>query len=107
VSIDPLFSRNIYVDSKHPLRVFIQLEGDCNGVYVTEKSASGFTVKELQKGASNVPVSWHIVATRADDYDDKGNIVSNNVNARFPIAPKKLEPIKTEKRKSALKESTK
>jgi len=107
VSIDPLFSRNIYVDSKHPLRVFIQLEGDCNGVYVTEKSASGFTVKELQKGASNVPFSWHIVATRADDYDDKGNIVSNNVNARFPIAPKKLEPIKTEKRKSALKESTK
>jgi hypothetical protein len=94
VEIDPILSKNIYVDDKHPIRVFIQLEGDCKGVYVTDKSAKGFTVKELQNGASNVPFSWHIVATRADDYDDKGNIVCNNVNARFPIAPKKLEPRK-------------
>jgi hypothetical protein len=37
-SIDPIFSNNSHVDSNHPLKVFIQLEGDCNGVYVTNKS---------------------------------------------------------------------
>ena len=37
IKIDPVLSKNIHVDSKHPLKVFIQLEGQCNGVYVTKK----------------------------------------------------------------------
>ena len=45
IIIDPIFKDAIYVDDHHPLKVFIQLEGDCNGVYVTNKSANGFTVK--------------------------------------------------------------
>ena len=44
VTIDPILRNNIIVDSEHPLKVFIQLEGDCNGVYVTNKSINGFTV---------------------------------------------------------------
>ncbi len=64
INIDPLFSRNIHVSAEKPLKVFIQLEGDCNGVYVTNKSATGFTVKELQNGNANVTFSWHIVANR-------------------------------------------
>ncbi len=38
IEIDPILSKNIVVNEKHPLKVFIQLEGDCNGVYVTNKS---------------------------------------------------------------------
>jgi hypothetical protein len=36
----------------------IQLEGDCNGIYISNKTREGFEVKELQKGKSNVKFSW-------------------------------------------------
>ena len=67
ISLDPILTKNIYVDHTSPLKVFVQLEGDCNGVYVTNKSATGFTVKELQNGNANVPFSWSLIATRADE----------------------------------------
>jgi len=86
ITIDPIFSQNIQVDKKHPLKVFIQLEGDCNGVYVTNKSANGFTVKELQKGKANVSFSWHIVANRKDEISNTGER-SEYSDLRFPKAP--------------------
>jgi hypothetical protein len=79
------------VSNEHPLKVFIQLEGDCNGVYVTDKSENGFTVRELNGGASNVPFSWHIVANRADTVTPDGNIISKHVGVRFPIGPNKIK----------------
>lgn len=93
IRLDPNLSKNIRVDSTHPMKVFVQLEGDCNGVYVTNKSANEFTVRELQKGKSNVSFSWSIVATRADEvfYSDKGVARTSYNGQRFPLAPKPLE----------------
>lgn len=91
IVLDPLLSNHIYVSEKHPLKVFIQLEGDCNGVFVTLKSKEGFTVKELKDGKSNVSFSWNIVANRADTLDKKGGVASKHVDIRFPIGPKRLE----------------
>ena len=87
ITIDPILAKNIVVNSKHPLRVFIQLEGDCKGVYVTNKTQNGFDVVELQNGNSNVSFSWTIVANRADTYDKQGNIISKNTDIRFPDGP--------------------
>lgn len=87
IELDPIFSKNIHVDANHPLRVFIQLEGDCNGVYVTNKTATGFDVVELQGGASNVFFSWHVVANRADEYFPDGTLASKYVGNRFKEAP--------------------
>jgi hypothetical protein len=42
------------------LNINIQLEGDCNGIYISRKTKEGFEVKELQKGKSNVNFSWKI-----------------------------------------------
>ncbi len=67
IDLDPNFVKNIIVNEKHPLRVFVQLEGDCNGVYVTNKTGNGFDVIELVKGNSNVKFSWTVVANRADE----------------------------------------
>lgn len=78
ISLDPVFSKNITVDEKHPLRVFVQLEGDCNGVYVTNKDASGFDVIELQGGKSAVLFTWSVTANRANDY------YGNFADERFP-----------------------
>lgn len=89
IQIDPIFSRNIHVSDEKPLKVFIQLEGDCNGVYVTNKSAQGFTVKELQNGNSNVSFSWHIVANRADEMRNGERTVYQSL--RFPDAPLKIQ----------------
>lgn len=101
IKIDPIFAKNIVVNEKHPLKVFIQLEGDCKGVYVTEKSKDSFTVKELGNGSSNIQFSWHIVANRIDDKDNSGNVYSKHEGVRFPYGPKKLEPLKYGKAKTA------
>lgn len=95
IEIDPLFAKSIHVSEKHPLKVFIQLEGECNGVFVTEKTASGFLVKELNGGTSNTPFSYHIVANRADDIASDGSIASKHVGLRFPIGPGPAEMMET------------
>lgn len=89
VQIDATLAKNIVVNEKHPLKVFIQLEGDCNGVFVTSKSNSGFTVKELGNGNSNTSFSWFIIANRADEYDNNGELVSKNADVRLPFGPGK------------------
>lgn len=92
IKVDPVLSKNIYVDDKHPMKVFIQLEGDCNGVYVTEKTKDGFKVKELQNGRSNVSFSWNLVANRADTINPDGSLSSKHVGVRFPVGPSRLAP---------------
>ena len=101
IKLEKLLTDNIYVDEEHPLKVFIQLEGDCNGVFVTNKSAEGFTVKELSNGNSNVSFSWQIVASRANSTDENGNITSQHIGLRFPYGPKPLK--RTSERSKELK----
>ncbi|WP_432409966.1 hypothetical protein [Rasiella sp. SM2506] len=91
IPLDPVLKQSLFIDNEHPLKVFVTLEGDCNGVYVTNKSADGFTVKELQNGTSNVPFSWQIVANRADTKDASGTIVSKHVGLRLPVGPGALK----------------
>ncbi|NND52571.1 MAG: hypothetical protein HKN54_09190 [Flavobacteriaceae bacterium] len=92
IDLDPNLTKNIRVDDEHPIKVFVQLEGDCNGVYVTNKSASGFEVKELQGGNSNVSFSWSITATRADQEIilNDGSTRLSNYGWRFNPAPEEL-----------------
>ncbi|MFN7013880.1 MAG: hypothetical protein ACK4ON_06385, partial [Bacteroidia bacterium] len=88
IDLDPIFSRNIVVNEQHPLNVFIQLEGDCNGVYVTNKTNTGFDVIELNKGTSNVKFTYFVNANRADYIDYETNeLISKHEGVRFPIAP--------------------
>ena len=84
VTIDPVFSHNIISTDDHPLKVFIQLEGDCNGVFVANKSVSGFDVIELKGGKSEVGFSWSIVANRKDITGRDGTVSSKHVGVRFP-----------------------
>ena len=89
ITLDPILAKNIFVDSLHPLKVFIQLEGECNGVYVTNKTATGFDVVELQGGLANVSFSWTIVANRIDTKNPDGSVDSKFQDVRFPISPLK------------------
>ncbi len=93
VQIDPILTKNIIVSEDHPLKVFVQVEGDCHGVYVTNKSATGFDVHELSGGTSSVAFSWSIVATRADETEESGNgdVRHSSYRQRFGPAPPYLE----------------
>lgn len=102
IEIDPILSQSIYVDQNHPLKVFVTLEGDCKGIFITNKSQNGFTVKELQNGKSNVSFSWQIVASRADTKDASGKIISKHVGLRLPLGPEALD---TRKNMLQLKDS--
>ncbi len=91
IKIDDILAKSMIVDEKHPLKVFIQLEGDCNGVFVTEKSINGFKVKELNNGKSNISFSWHLVGNRANTKDNNGKTTSEFESLRLPIGPAKLK----------------
>ncbi len=65
IELDPLFLETVTIDASNPMKVFVELGGDCNGVYVA-KGATGFDVVELQGGASSAPFDYRVVAKRAD-----------------------------------------
>ena len=64
ISLDPEFLQTVTIDAQHPMMVFVQVEGDCKGVYVTNKTSTSFDVNELQGGTSNLSFSYRIVCKR-------------------------------------------
>jgi hypothetical protein len=46
--------------------VFVQAEGECRGLIVRDKNATGFVVQETGGGTSDVPFAYHIVGRRRD-----------------------------------------
>ena len=93
IQLDPIFAKNIVVNEQHPLRVLIQLEDECNGVRVTNKSQHGFEVIELNGGTSNARFTYFVIANRADEKDEYGNVISKHEGVRFPPAPGPLPAI--------------
>jgi len=85
IDIDPILAKNVTISEKHPLRVFIQLEGDCKGVYVTNKTATGFDVVELSGGTSSVDFQWSITCNVADA--KIGSRISKFSDLRFEPGP--------------------
>jgi hypothetical protein len=71
IELDPLFLQTVTIDAAHPMKVFVQLEGDCKGVFVTNKSTTGFDVAELQGGTSNASFSYRVVCKRKYYEDER------------------------------------
>jgi hypothetical protein len=69
VNLDNLFMETVTINDQYPIKVFVSLRDDCNGVYVkTDKT--GFDIYELQHGTSNAALSYRVVAKRRgfEDY---------------------------------------
>ena len=62
VTVDSTYAQT--VDLAADYHVFQTPEGDCQGLYVSHKTATGFEVHELGGGHSNVTFSYRIVALR-------------------------------------------
>jgi hypothetical protein len=67
VTIDALFAETVNLEDYH---VFVTPLGDCNGLYVTKKTPTGFTVHELGDGVADIAFDYRIVAHRLN-YEDK------------------------------------
>lgn len=52
------------IDENQPLKVNITLTGECGGIFVKEKTATGFVVKELNGGTSTSTFDWMVIAKR-------------------------------------------
>jgi len=63
IELDKLFLETVTINDQYPMKVFIQLEDNCNGVYV-RKDKTGFDVYELQSGTSNATFTYRVVAKR-------------------------------------------
>ncbi|MBD5603952.1 MAG: hypothetical protein IAI48_02495, partial [Candidatus Eremiobacteraeota bacterium] len=50
------------IDRRIAYHVFVTPEGDCNGLYVTQKTPNGFAVRELRGGRSSLSFEYRIVA---------------------------------------------
>jgi len=62
VALDPRFAN--VIDSSSPYIVTITPEGNSDGLYVANRSASAFTVRESQGGRSTIGFAYRIVAKR-------------------------------------------
>jgi len=82
IHLDPIFLETVTIDADHPMRVQITLTADCKGVYVAEKTATSFTVKELMSGASNATFDWEVAAKRRGYEDVRLKESSENVTQR-------------------------
>jgi hypothetical protein len=63
IDLDPLFLETVTINDQHPMKVFIQLNDDCNGVYV-QRGNNAFEVKELRHGTSSAHFTYRIMAKR-------------------------------------------
>jgi hypothetical protein len=68
------------IDFSAPLKINVTLtSGEAKGIYVSEKNAQGFTVKELDNGKSGATFDWIVVAKRKEDV--------SNLNLNETISP--------------------
>lgn len=78
ITFDELYLETIFVDESHPFRVFLQEEGESNGLIVIKDADNkGFTVKEKNGGNSNISFSYRIMAKRRFYQDHRFGVDSN------------------------------
>ena len=63
IEMDSIFMQVTFIDDEHPIHVFIQMEGECEDVFVKPGTTS-FTVKEKNGGTSNTDFSYRVMAKR-------------------------------------------
>lgn len=65
IKLENMFLETVFIDDNHKASVFLQEQGDCNGLtYIMDRDNKGFTVREKEGGHSNVDFSYRIFAKR-------------------------------------------
>jgi hypothetical protein len=80
VSLDPSFGN--VIDRGSSYLVFLTPDGDCKGLFVADKTPSGFDVAELQGGRSTIAFDYRIVARPFGDHSARLPMISPNASVR-------------------------
>jgi len=88
VNLDPDFIQTVNTEMDY--KVFPVPNGDCKGLYITNKTATSFEVRELGGGTSNVAFDYRIMALR-----------KNYENVRFEDHTNDPSPEKMRARRAA------
>jgi len=74
------------IGTRVPYLVFVTPEGD-QGMFVSQRSAAGFTVRAIGGGHSNVPFAYRVVANAASPIEDAGGFREVRETFYQPEAP--------------------
>jgi hypothetical protein len=95
INLEPLFGQTVNTEMEY--HVFLTPNGDCNGLYVTQKTATSFVVRELKHGTSSIAFDYRIMAKRkghenvrmaeAAHIPPQGTHLSTPIKARVPTKP--------------------
>jgi hypothetical protein len=69
VTVDEKFAQTVNLAKGY--HVFLTPKGDCKGLYVTNETETGFEVREMGGGGSNVEFDYRIVAHRKGYEDER------------------------------------
>lgn len=91
IALESTFAQTVNTANYH---VFLTPNGDCKGLYVSQKGAGAFEVRELSGGTSNISFDYRIVAERRGYENvrmaDKTQLFENAAGLkrrRHPAAP--------------------
>ena len=91
VAIDPAFAGTVTADASY--HVFITPNGDSEGLFVINKTATSFEVRESKGGISSLTFDYRIVAKRRGyearrltDVTDRFNAGQARAKRRMPVA---------------------
>jgi hypothetical protein len=62
IDLEPTFAQTVNTDLDY--HVFLTPRGECEGLYVTNLTPSGFEVRELHHGSSSIAFDYRIIAKR-------------------------------------------
>jgi hypothetical protein len=100
VALDPVFASLVKSDAYH---VFAMPQGDCKGLYVSAKTANGFTIRELEGGSSIVAFDYRVVCRRKDIPGARLERVDDPSLPEFPeqVAAQPIPPVPPIRRRKA------
>ncbi|MBC7865784.1 MAG: hypothetical protein IAF38_22615, partial [Bacteroidia bacterium] len=76
ITLDELYLETVFIDASHPMQVFLQENGESNGLIVIKENGK-FLVKEKNGGTSNIEFSYRVLAKRRFYQDHRFGVDSN------------------------------
>ena len=103
IELDPTFLQTVTIDKTHPLKVFVQLADDCRGVFIANRTSTGFDIVEMQSGTSNASFFYRVVCKRKYYEDERLSTeeedIRYNTNMLNTVWPEVIAKGKAEREK--------
>ena len=95
VQLDPTYTQTVNADTRY--QVFLTPYGDCKGLYVTNRTATSFEVRELGGGAASLSFGYRIAVLRKNyenvRFDDRTYLMEHAKQMRARMHPAAGHPV--------------